>query len=126
MKTIPEKQNSLNRKKSLKNKKDIDLLFKKGRSLSVYPVRLVYILDDENGIKVSFSVSKKNFKRAVDRNRIKRLLKETFRINQKHLKPLGTKMMWIYTGKEMPDFNLIEKSVMEIINQLNTDYGRSQ
>lgn len=71
----------------LKEKKMIDLLFSDGRSVSKYPLRLIYIeLEKENKSKLKFgaSVSKKYFKRAVDRNYYKRALREAFRLN-KHL-----------------------------------------
>ena len=75
----------------LKSKITIDLLFSKGKSVSKYPLRLVYVESDygiekESGqkIKMGVSVSKKYFKNAVDRNYFKRVLRETYRLN-KHL-----------------------------------------
>ena len=76
----------------LKSKITIGLLFTEGKSVSKYPLRLVYkagAFDDnteESGekIKMGVSVSKKNFKKAVDRNYFKRVLRETYRLN-KHL-----------------------------------------
>lgn len=71
----------------LKSKKIIDLLFSKGKSVGKYPLRLVYVQHDfeENvSLKMGVSVSKKYFKKAVDRNLYKRLLRECYRLN-KHL-----------------------------------------
>ena len=71
----------------LKSKTTIDLLFSKGKSVSKYPLRLVYIEGDFGEgipIKMGVSVSKKHFKKAVDRNYFKRVLRETYRLN-KHL-----------------------------------------
>ncbi|MFH6997843.1 ribonuclease P protein component [Flavobacterium sp. FlaQc-57] len=71
----------------LKSKTTIGLLFSEGKSVSKYPLRLVYRQAEENSeekIKIGVSVSKKNFKRAVDRNYFKRVLRETYRLN-KHL-----------------------------------------
>jgi ribonuclease P protein component len=71
----------------LKQKKTIDLLFSEGRSVSKYPLRLVYVLlenDSNSELKFGASVSKKYFKKAVDRNYYKRVLRESFRLN-KHL-----------------------------------------
>jgi ribonuclease P protein component len=71
----------------LKGKNTIDLLFSKGKSVSKYPLRLVYVLLDnetKSDIQVGVSVSKKYFKKAVDRNYFKRVLRETYRLN-KHL-----------------------------------------
>ena len=71
----------------LKSKTIIGLLFSEGKSVSKYPLRLVYRqaeADSEEKIKMGVSVSKKYFKRAVDRNYFKRVLRETYRLN-KHL-----------------------------------------
>ena len=75
----------------LKSKITIDLLFSKGKSVSKYPLRLVYVESDygipedsNQKLKMGVSVSKKHFKHAVDRNYFKRVLRETYRLN-KHL-----------------------------------------
>ncbi|OXA79353.1 ribonuclease P protein component [Flavobacterium aquidurense] len=71
----------------LKSKTTIGLLFSEGKSVSKYPLRLVYRQAEANSeekIKMGVSVSKKYFKRAVDRNYFKRVLRETYRLN-KHL-----------------------------------------
>jgi ribonuclease P protein component len=71
----------------LKSKITIGLLFTEGKSVSKYPLRLVYkagSFKESEKIKMGVSVSKKNFKKAVDRNYFKRVLRETYRLN-KHL-----------------------------------------
>jgi ribonuclease P protein component len=71
----------------LKSKITIGLLFTEGKSVSKYPLRLVYkasSFNESEKIKMGVSVSKKNFKKAVDRNYFKRVLRETYRLN-KHL-----------------------------------------
>ncbi|MFV8268996.1 ribonuclease P protein component [Flavobacterium sp. GT2N3] len=71
----------------LKSKITIGLLFTEGKSVSKYPLRLVYkagSFDESEKIKMGVSVSKKNFKKAVDRNYFKRVLRETYRLN-KHI-----------------------------------------
>lgn len=71
----------------LKSKTTIGLLFSEGKSVSKYPLRLVYhagALGDNEKMKIGVSVSKKYFKKAVDRNYFKRVLRETYRLN-KHL-----------------------------------------
>ena len=71
----------------LKSKKTIELLFTEGKTVTKYPLRLVYMqttFDDDVPIKIGVSVSKKHFKNAVDRNYFKRVLRECYRLN-KHI-----------------------------------------
>ncbi len=103
----------------LKSQKHIDLLFSEGKSVSNYPLRLVYVpieLEEGENIKIGVSVSKKNFKKAVDRNQYKRLLRECYRLN-KHLllenldNPYA--IMFFYQTKEAMTFQeMNEKTVL--------------
>jgi ribonuclease P protein component len=71
----------------IKSNKTIELLFSEGKSVSKFPLRLVYVeneFDDNATLKISVSVSKKHFKKAVDRNYYKRVLRECYRLN-KHI-----------------------------------------
>ena len=74
------------KQEKLKSKNTIDLLFSEGKSVSKYPLRLVYVENpsEEDVLKFGVSVSKKYFKKAVDRNYFKRVLRECYRLN-KHL-----------------------------------------
>src|SRR6478752_5906055 len=69
----------------LKSKNTINSLFSEGKSVSKFPLRLVYVpenLPDDQKIKMGVSVSKRNFKKAADRNYFKRVLRETYRLNK--------------------------------------------
>lgn len=68
----------------LKSRKQIGLLFEQGDSVKEYPIRLKYLKLSETSspVKVAFSVPKRNFKLAVDRIRVKRLLRESYRKNK--------------------------------------------
>jgi ribonuclease P protein component len=116
------KKNTLPRNKSLKSTKLIDTLFEKGKTIIAYPVRLVYINTDEKvkqSFQVSFTVSKKKFKNAVDRNYIKRLMRESFRKQQHQIKSKNIAMMWMFLDKKKPDYEVLYKSVEKIIEELN-------
>ncbi|MEH6704127.1 MAG: ribonuclease P protein component [Galbibacter orientalis] len=108
-------------KEKLKSATLISQLFAEGDSVSKYPIRLVFTkLEDEVKIKAGVSVSKRSFKKAVDRNRIKRLLREAYRLN-KHLffdtvEGDSYGFMFLYTGKEMPTFEKLN-SVMQKLHQ---------
>jgi len=65
---------TFNKIEKLKSKKEIGLLFSEGKSITKYPIKLVYrktVFEDDIGVKASVSVSKRHFKTAVDRNLIK-------------------------------------------------------
>ncbi len=104
----------------LKSKKEIEVLFSEGKTISSYPVRLVYRktnFEDDIAIKTAVSVSKRHFKKAVSRNRIKRLLRESYRKN-KYLVPNTTHQftfMFLYSGKEMPEYGLLASKVKGIL-----------
>ena len=111
----------------LKSKITIDSLFSKGKSVSKYPLRLVYVESDfgikENScqkIKMGVSVSKKYFKRAVDRNYFKRVLRETYRLN-KHLlienleKPYA--FMFFYQTKDRLTYQEIETKTKQLFEK---------
>lgn len=81
-------RNSLQPEERLKLRKQIEMLFQNGEAFSFYPLRVVFRLEklyqeQRWPVKVGFSIPKKRFRRAHDRNRIKRLLKEAWR-TQKH------------------------------------------
>ena len=70
----------------LKSKKQIDLLFKEGRSVVAFPLRVKYqflsVAEARAPVQAGVSVSKKSFRHAVDRNRIKRLIREAYRLQK--------------------------------------------
>ena len=101
------------KKEKLKSQKAIESLFIKGESLTVYPLRLVYLettFKDDVLVKAGVSVPKKKFKKAVDRNRIKRLLREVFRLNKAdYFNNITTQyaLMILYIGDAKPDFETV-------------------
>lgn len=113
----------------LKSRKDISFIFLKGKSVFVHPIKANYSINsDEKSPQLVFgiSVSKRNFSKAVDRNRIKRLLREAIRLNKSELeielnaKNIKLKCMFAYIGKQMPDFALINEKIILTLRQLKT------
>jgi ribonuclease P protein component len=107
----------------LKSKTTIDLLFSDGNSVSKFPLRLVYVENTEENaelIKMGVSVSKKYFKKAIDRNYYKRVLRETYRLN-KHLlidnleKPYA--FMFFYQTKERLSYQEIEEKTIQLFQK---------
>lgn len=107
----------------LKSKKTIDSLFTKGKSVSKYPLRLVYVAQDfeENvPLKIGVSVSKKYFKNAVDRNYFKRVLRECYRLNKQLLRDhVDTKycFMFFYQTKERLSYQEINEKTVQLFEK---------
>jgi len=123
------KQFTLGRNERLKSRKQIEQLFSEGKSFPLSPFRIYYqvtplITTSSSSLQFGAGVSSKNFKRAVDRNRVKRLTREAYRLQKKQLqeatiqKKLQLNVFFIYTGKELPAFNIVREKVNVILNKL--------
>lgn len=111
------------KEEKLKSKITIGKLFSEGKSVSKFPLRLVYCateLGEHQKIKMGVSVSKKNFKKAVDRNYFKRVLRETYRLN-KHLlidnldQPYS--FMFFYQTKERLSYEEINTKTIQLFEK---------
>lgn len=109
------------KEEKLKKKKDIKELFEKGSSFYLYPFKVI-VKDnqDQNGAfnQLLISVPARNFKRAVDRNLIKRRIREAYRLN-KALCVSSKRLMiaYIYTAKEILDFQQIQEKVIKTLKR---------
>jgi ribonuclease P protein component len=118
----------LPRKNILRSEKTITGLFQPGFFVSNYPLRINYLFqskpDSAPAFQVLFSVSKKRFKKATDRNRVKRLLREVYRLNQLQLKCLNLSegqqlaMAMIYTGQEQLSFQAIQAAFLQCVQKM--------
>jgi len=108
----------------------IDKLFAKGKSFVKYPFRVTYLeIEDEEAAlaQVLVSVSKRRFKRAVKRNRLKRLSREAYRLNKHdlliHLNEQKKKMAvaFIYLPTEMVDYEMVEKGMKKALKKIISD-----
>ena len=108
----------------LKSRTLINQLFTEGKSVSKYPLRLAYVqvseLEDSN-IKLGVSVSKKHFKKAVDRNYYKRVLRETYRLNKSILtKVVGDKkyaFMFLYQTKDRLTYQEVHEKTIQLFEK---------
>lgn len=101
------------KEEKLKKQKHIDLLFSEGKSVSKYPLRLVYVPLEQNEVPLEFgvSVSKRYFKKAVDRNYYKRVLREVYRLNKELIYTnldQSYAMMFFYQTKERLSYTEID------------------
>ncbi len=122
------KRNAFGKREKLKSRKSIDALFRQGHSLSLFPLRVRYALapvtDGDATALVGFTVSKKYFKRAVDRNRIKRLLREAYRLQKAPLlqtlqaQHKRLHLFFMYTDKQLPDYQTLLPIVAQCLQSL--------
>lgn len=117
---------TFNKKEKLKSQKLIEQLFTQGQSVMVYPLRLIYIettFDDSVKVKAGVSVSKRNFKKAVDRNRIKRLMREAYRLQKPtHLSNITGQyaLMILYVGKDGTNFETISNKMSLLLKKFTS------
>ncbi|MBU3676170.1 MAG: ribonuclease P protein component [Chitinophagaceae bacterium] len=125
---------SLSKSERIKSKKAIETLFQSGEAFFSFPYRIVYkatMTAEANhpmlppsALQMAVSVPKRFFKRAHDRNRIKRLTREAYRLQKPTLAEISRQqgktlqLMLVYQGKTLPDFTTCFKAVEKIIQVL--------
>jgi ribonuclease P protein component len=116
-------KSSFHKQERLHQEKLIQELFKKGSSFYLYPFKVLILHNPEAGASVHqvlISVSRKNFRRAVDRNLIKRRIRESYRLN-KNLLANHPKLViaYIYTAKEILTFAQIQERLIRTLNRFD-------
>ncbi len=115
------------KKEKLKSQKEIELLFKQGKSINQFPIRLIYkVKTEKSNISINFGVSvpKKKIKLAVNRNLIKRRIREAYRLNNHELKikllesEKEINMMVIYGSEQILSYKEIEEKIKVTLSRL--------
>lgn len=121
------KEFSYNKQEKLKSRKLLEQIFATGRSFSIAPIKVLYLLPDEKldfPIKAGVGAGTRYFKKATDRNRVKRLLRESYRLNKAPLHQWSGRhgsqlaVFFLYTAKTLPDQQLIGEKMNTAIQRL--------
>lgn len=118
------------------SQKEIDFLFTNGHSLFIHPFRIVWTIRETTPshlpAAVAISVPKKRFKRAVDRNRIKRLIREAYRLNKGLFydslpEGLGVvNLMFIYSASEILPYSQISHKITIVLKRLSLEINSTR
>lgn len=119
-------QVGLKKEERLCSRKMIEKLFLEGSGFFIFPLKVVYLLMPLGvpyPVQAAFSVSRRNFKRAVKRNLLKRRMREAYRLNKEKLygalgDGLQLAVMFIYAGREEKDYAVIERSMKQALLKL--------
>lgn len=114
---------SFPKKERITSKTLLDKLFTEGKSVNNFPIKLVYLptsFSDNTQLKILVVAPKRNFNSAVKRNRIKRLMREVYRLNKHTIfnnSETSFALAFLYLGKEMPDYQMIEEKMQGVIHK---------
>ena len=118
---------TLHKEERLSSQKTIEELFTSGESFLAYPLKVVFLKTESPQpfpVQAAFTASKRNFKRAVKRNLLKRRMREAYRLYKPDLycelaaKSLQIAIMFVYIGKDMIEFVPIEKAMISAFRKL--------
>lgn len=119
-----------NKTEKLKSRKQLDIVFKSRKSFLVFPLKVFLVFEEisqDNIIQCGVGVSKKHFSKAVERNRIKRMLRENYRLNKVVLhKTITAKRLSffiLYIDKVIPDkSNLLDDKIKKVMEKICIKY----
>jgi ribonuclease P protein component len=131
--------NTFSKQEKLKSRKALEELFAKGKSFSIFPIKVFYTVTDQSNadglvadhalVQAGVGVSSRIFKKAHDRNKVKRLLREVYRTQKQPLyktvvaNQQALNVFFLYIGKELPVFAdlqlAMEKTLQKLIRKIS-------
>ena len=129
--------NKFTKAERLKSKKEIAAVFKSKNTGLVYPVKFLFDTsvvssgEREPGVKVLITVPKRSFKKAVDRNRTKRLIRESYRTQKHNLvslaaeKNLAVNLAFVYVAKEVLTFNDVNRAIGKVLHEIERKIAKN-
>lgn len=124
---------TLKKDERLCSRKMLGELFTSGESFLVYPLKVVFLKTGSTQpyrAQAAFAVSKRNFKRAVSRNLLKRRMREAYRLNKLAFyeelaaKELHLALMFVYIGKDIAEYPVIEKAMISALKKILNKISR--
>ena len=115
------------KEEKLKSRKHIERVFREGKSFAVFPYKVIYLLSPapaQAPLQAGFGASSRHFKKAVDRNRIKRLGREAYRLQKASLhdhlakKGLSMAVFFVFIGKELPEYTTVTAKIAVALQKL--------
>lgn len=121
-----EERYTFKKEERVNGDKRVEAIFTTGKSFISYPLRVVYLLHEQctlNGCSILVSVPKKRIKKAVHRNRIKRLIRESYRLNRYLISKTGNSditidIAFVYVKDTVSNYVEIEKAIQKALNQI--------
>lgn len=111
-------KNSFGKEEKLKSSKAIAGLFGNGNNAFSYPLKALYVTTENKGVKIAVTASKRSFKKAVDRNLIKRRIREAYRLNKTNFKIEGLSIIFIYVGKSIEEYDVLESGMKKVLAKI--------
>jgi ribonuclease P protein component len=122
------KKFTLSSEERLKSRKKIQELFAAGKAINFSPFKIIFRIDiDPSPLQFGVAVGTRQFKKAVNRNRIKRLIRESYRLQKNELKDLLIKkekslaIFVIYTGKSIPHYPFVFEKIGKVLKKISEE-----